>query len=178
MPYFRRLAKFGFTNAVFKTKFWIVNLADILKHPNFAKGGTVTTQTLIDAGLVRDTSRDLKILGSVTEEGVKVKLNVEASRVSDKAKKLIEGAGGSVKQSGTRRDRTRGIDRNTDDRTPKNWTKRLDRGGKGGSKPVAAEAADDAEPAKKKAAKPEGKSDGKGQPKPDAKPQGKPEKQG
>ncbi len=178
MPYFRRLAKFGFTNAVFKTKFWIVNLADILKHPNFAKGGTVTAQTLIDAGLVRDTSRDLKILGSVTEEGVKVKLNVEASRVSDKAKKLIEGAGGSVKQSGTRRDRTRGIDRNTDDRTPKNWTKRLDRGGKGGSKPVAAETAEETEPAKKKGAKPEGKAEGKGQPKPDAKPQGKPEKQG
>jgi len=172
MPFFRRMAKFGFTNAYFKTQFWIVNLADILKHPNFTKGGTVNAESLIAAGLVRDTSRDLKILGSVTEEGVKVKLTVEANRVSDGAKKLIEGAGGSVQQTGTRRDRTRGIDRNSDDRTPKNWTKRLDRGGKGGSKAKpAAEESESAEPAKKKGAKPEGK-------KADAKPQGKPEAQG
>ncbi len=168
MPYFRRLAKFGFTNAFFKTEFWIVNLADILKHPSFAKGGDVNAQTLIAAGLVRDTSRDLKILGAVTEEGVKVKLNVEASRVSDGAKKLIEGAGGSVKQTGTRRDRTRGIDRNSDDRTPKNWTKRLDRGGKGGTKAPKpdAEGSEPAETAKKKGGKPEAK-----------KTEGKPEKQ-
>jgi len=185
MPYFRRLAKFGFTNAVFKTKFWIVNLADILKHPSFSKGGAVNSDTLIAAGLVRDSSRDLKILGSVSEEGVKVKLTVEASRVSDKAKQLIEAAGGSVKQSGTRRDRTRGIDRNTEDRTPKNWTKRLDRGGKGGSKkkPDAEEApTEGVEPAGAKAAKggkSEAKSEGKGGPGKGEKPKSdKPEKQG
>lgn len=131
MPYFRRLAKFGFTNAVFKTKFWIVNLSDILAHPAFAKGGTVNLATLIKAGLVRDESRDLKILGQVSEEGVKVKLNIEANRVSDKAAELVTKAGGSVKQSGTRRDMVRGIDRNSEDRAPKNLTKKLERGGKG-----------------------------------------------
>ena len=41
------------------------------------------------------------------------------------ARKMIEGAGGSVEQSGTRRDRVRGIDRNADDQTPKNLTKKL-----------------------------------------------------
>lgn len=96
MPYFRRLAKFGFTNAVFKTKFSIVNLSDILAHPAFAKGGTVNLETLIKAGLVHNESRDLKILGQVSEEGVKVKLNIEANRVSDKAAELVTKAGGSV----------------------------------------------------------------------------------
>ena len=64
MPYFRRLAKFGFTNAAFRTHFWIVNLREIVAHPAFAKGGTVNLKSLQDAGLVRDDSRDLKILGA------------------------------------------------------------------------------------------------------------------
>lgn len=130
MPYFRRLAKFGFTNAAFKTEFWTVNLGDIVKHPMFAKGGDVNVESLIKAGLIRDTSRDLKILGHVSQEGVRVKLNVVASRVSAKAVKLVTDAGGSVNQTGTRRDKTRGVDPNAEDKTPKNWTKRLARGGK------------------------------------------------
>ena len=52
MPYFRRLAKFGFTNAQFKIEFWAVNLVDIVGHPMFAKGGDINTGTLIKAGLV------------------------------------------------------------------------------------------------------------------------------
>ena len=36
----------------------------------------------------------------------------------------IEGAGGSVKETGTRRDRVRGVDRNSDDRSPKNLKKK------------------------------------------------------
>lgn len=155
MPYFRRLPKFGFTNAAFKTEFWTVNLGDIVKHPMFAKGGDVNAETLIKAGLIRDTSRDLKILGHVSEEGVRVKLNVTASRVSAKGVKLVTDAGGSVNQTGTRRDKTRGVDPNSDDRTPKNWTKRLTRGGK---KAKPAEAGDDAKAdAKSEAAKPEAK---------------------
>lgn len=127
MPYFRRLPKFGFTNAAFRTEFWIVNLGDIVRHENFAKGGEVTLASLVKAGLVRDDSRDLKILGHVSEDGIRVKLNVTAARVSEKAKKLIEGAGGSVTQTGTRRDRVRGIDRNSEDQSPKNLTKKLKR---------------------------------------------------
>ena len=65
MPYFRRLPKFGFTNAPFKVKFWTVNLADIVGHEDFKKGGAVSAESLIKAGLVRDERRDLKILGSL-----------------------------------------------------------------------------------------------------------------
>lgn len=130
MPYFRRLAKFGFTNAPFRTHFWIVNLREIVAHPSFAKGGTVNIKSLQEAGLVRDDSRDLKILGAVGDEGLKVKLTVEAARVSDKAAQLITQAGGSVKQTGTRRDKVRGIDLTSEDRTPKNLTKKLKRSSK------------------------------------------------
>ena len=125
MPYFRRLPKFGFTNVRFKTRFWVVNLGKIVAHPDFASGGEVNAETLIDAGLIRDTSRDLKILGGIPEgESLKVTLSVKANRVTASARKMIEGTGGSVHESGTRRDRVRGIDRNSDDQTPKNLTKK------------------------------------------------------
>lgn len=134
MPYFRRMPKFGFSNVNFRTEFWIVNLRDIVAHPSFAKGGTVNAETLSRAGLVRDDSRDLKILGDLGEgKRLGVKLNVTASRLSASARKAIEEAGGTVTESGTRRDRVRGIDRNSEDRTPKNLTKKLKRG-KAGAK--------------------------------------------
>lgn len=127
MPFFRRMPKFGFTNAKFKTEFWIVNLGAIASHGDFKNGGEVSQETLIKAGLVRDASRDLKILGGLGEgdEKLGVKLNVTANRVTDSARKLITDAGGSVTEIGTRRDKVRGIDRNSDDRTPKNLTKKL-----------------------------------------------------
>lgn len=127
MPFFRRMPKFGFTNAKFKTQFWIVNLGAIVAHDDFKNGGDVNHETLIKAGLVRDTSRDLKILGGLGEgdEKLGVKLNVTANRVTDSARSLITDAGGSVTETGTRRDKVRGIDRNSDDRSPKNLTKKL-----------------------------------------------------
>jgi large subunit ribosomal protein L15 len=163
MPFFRRMAKFGFTNAKFRTEFWIVNLRDIVAHADFAKGGKVNAETLIKAGLVRDTSRNLKILGAVGDTGLKVKLDVEAERVSAPARALIEGAGGKVVESGTRHDRTRGIDRNSDDKSPKNLTKKLKRGSrKKAAEPeaevaAAGEAKGEAKPDAKGGAKSEGK---------------------
>lgn len=126
MPFFRRMPKMGFTNANFKTLFWVVNLRDLLAHDDFKKGGQVSLESLIKAGLVRDDSRDLKILGSLPdgESSLSVKFDMVANRVSDSARTLIEGAGGSVNETGTRRDRIRGVDRNSDDRTPKNQTKK------------------------------------------------------
>ena len=154
MRYFRRLAKFGFKNAEFKIEFWTVNIGDIVSHKDFASGGDVNIATLIKAGLVRDDSRDLKILGSLPKnsKGLKVKLNVVASRCSDSARKMITDAGGSVKETGTRRDVVRGIDRNSEDRSPKNLTKKLNRGGKKPEAPTA-EAEAPAEKGDKKPAK-------------------------
>jgi len=126
MPFFRRMPKFGFTNANFKTLFWTVNIGDIASHPDFKGGGEVNIDTMIKAGLVRDKSRNLKILGGLDDgQEFSVKLEVSTNRVTDSARKLITDAGGSVNETGTRRDRVRGIDRNSDDRTPKNLTKKL-----------------------------------------------------
>ena len=127
MPYFRRLAKYGFSNAQFTTRFWIVNLRSIIDHADFARGGDVTPESLIRAGLIRDASRDVKILGDLGDRTLGVKLNVTANRVSARARKTIEDAGGAVTETGTRRDRVRGVDRNSDDPTPKNLTKKLRR---------------------------------------------------
>lgn len=177
MPYFRRLRKFGFSNFNFTTRYWIVNLRSIVAHPMFAKGGDVNAQTLIQAGLIRDLSRDLKILGDLptgkdgkgekkgaeakSDTKLGVKLTVTASRVSAQAKALIEGSGGSVTETGTRRDKVRGIDRMSDDKSPKNLTKKLKRGGKKAA-PVADEPAEDSKDDKKKSkAKPADKPAGK-----------------
>jgi len=128
MPYFRRIPKRGFTNAQFSTEFWIVNLGDILGHADFKKGGEVNAERLVKAGLIRDTKRPLKVLGDVGEaKEIKAKITLEAHRVSKKARTLIEAAGGSVKEFGTRRDKVRGVDRNSGDKTPKNLTKKLRR---------------------------------------------------
>jgi len=139
MPYFRRMPKFGFSNVNFKTRFWIVNLGSIVSHPDFARGGAVNAETLVKAGLIRDTSRGVKVLGDLGEHTLTQKFTVEAARVSAAARKLIEGTGGSVNETGSRRDRVRGIDRNSGDPTPKNLTKKLRRGSK--PKPAKAEAA-------------------------------------
>jgi len=127
MPFFRRMPKFGFTNANFKIKFWTVNLESIIEHADFKSGGVVDQKSLIKAGLVRDESRGLKILGNLPDgvDSINVKLEVTANRLTAPARKLIEDAGGKVNELGTRRDRVRGIDRNSDDQTPKNLTKKL-----------------------------------------------------
>jgi len=127
MPFFRRLAKVGFSNVNFAMQFWTVNLGDLLAHPLFAKGGVVNAERLIEAGLIRDTKRPLKILGDMKRlegKGLTVKLNITAQRVSDTVRKAVVDAGGSVTETGTRRDNVRGIDRNSADRTPKNLTKK------------------------------------------------------
>src|ERR1043165_1630385 len=162
MPFFRRIPKFGFTNAAFKTRFWIVNIGAVARHPEFARGGEVNEERLIKAGLVRDTSRPLKVLGGIGDEGLKAAFTVTAERVSGTARKMIEGAGGRVTETGTRRDKTRGIDRNSDDKSPKNLTKKLTR-----SKPKKAAKAEEGGAEAKAEGKPkkgEGKPEGKPKP--------------
>jgi len=129
MPYFRRMPKFGFTNTNFRTLFWTVNLRDLLQAEAFKSGGKVDQASLIAAGLVRDDTRDVKILGAMPEgqDSVGVKFEIEVHRVTETVRKLVTDAGGSVNETGTRRDRVRGVDRNSEDRRPKNQTKKAKR---------------------------------------------------
>lgn len=142
MPYFRRIPKRGFSNFNYATEFWIVNIGDVVAHENFKKGGAVDAAALVKAGLIRDEKRPLKILGDLNKaEKLSVKLDVTAARVSKAARAHIEGAGGKVTETGTRRDRVRGVDRQSGDLTPKNLTKKLRRG-KAKKAPAAAPAAE------------------------------------
>ncbi|MHC4975718.1 MAG: 50S ribosomal protein L15 [Planctomycetota bacterium] len=128
MPYFRRIPKRGFTNANFTTTFRIVNLRAIVAHPDFANGGDVNAQTLEASGLVPHSTEPIKILGDLGEaDKLSIKLNVEVSRVTKSARKHIEDAGGTVTEKGSRRDKVRGIDRNTDSLEPTNLTKKRKR---------------------------------------------------
>jgi len=126
MPYFRRMPKRGFNNANYATRFRIVNLRDIVAHPDFASGGEITAEALTKAGLIQDNNQPLKVLGDLGDAtSLSAKLSITAERVTASARKHIEDAGGSVNELGSRRDKVRGIDRNSGDFTPSNLTKKL-----------------------------------------------------
>jgi len=86
MPLARRLPKFGFTNAKFKTTYEVVNLEQLEKF-----SGQVTPQSLKEAGLVGNSL--VKILGrGEAPKG----LSVKAHKFSNSAKTAIKEAGGKV----------------------------------------------------------------------------------
>ncbi len=91
MPIFRRMPKRGFTNAPFRRLFHVINVKQL--DARFDDGATVTRASLAEAGLIRDTSLPLKVLGEGT---LSKKLNVTAARFSATAKTKIEEAGGTV----------------------------------------------------------------------------------
>ncbi len=91
MPYFRRIAKRGFNNANFTTRYAVVNLADLDRQ--FENGATVDGEALAKAGLIRHAADPVKILG--TGELTK-KLTIKATKVSASALQKIESAGGSI----------------------------------------------------------------------------------
>lgn len=88
MPLQRRLPKRGFNNN-FKKVFDIVSLSQL---ESFESGQEVTTQTLVEAGIVK-AGRLAKILanGEITKP-----ITVKVEKVSGQARQLIEKAGGTV----------------------------------------------------------------------------------
>ncbi|MCB0420821.1 MAG: 50S ribosomal protein L15 [Bdellovibrionales bacterium] len=85
-PMARRLPKFGFTNAMFKTKYEIVNLSDLEKLD-----GEVSPDVLRKAGVVNKGLVKILANGKLTK-----KLNVKAHKFSGSAKSAIEAAGGTA----------------------------------------------------------------------------------
>lgn len=88
MPLQRRLPKRGFNN-IFRKEFTIVSLDQL---EAFEGGDVITTQALVEAGVVK-AGAAVKVLanGAITKA---VKVQVE--KTSGKAKELIEAAGGEV----------------------------------------------------------------------------------
>jgi len=95
MPLFRRLPKRGFSNAQFRTEYQVVNLASLAER--FDDGAKVTPLALEEAGLIRDASRPVKILGTGQ---IDKKLEVEAARFSATALAKITAAGGQARAVG------------------------------------------------------------------------------
>lgn len=89
MPLHRRLPKRGFSNAIFKKHWAIVNTGMLDK----LEGDTFTPETLMAAGIVKKLGDGLKVLanGELTR-----KINVSAHLFSKAAEEKIKAAGGTV----------------------------------------------------------------------------------
>tara|TARA_B100000003_G_C10876982_1_gene349608 strand:- start:115 stop:555 length:441 start_codon:yes stop_codon:yes gene_type:complete len=89
MPLARRLPRRGFNN-VFKEKFQIVNICDIVKIQKVSK---IDPIVLNKNGLIRSALKPVKILG---KGEIDIKISITASSFSETAKNKIENAGGTV----------------------------------------------------------------------------------
>ena len=90
LPLFRRLPKRGFSNAMFKTEYAVINLSDLNK---FEEGVVVTPELLKEMGLVKNQLDGIKVLGNGTLEH---KLTVKAHKFSKRALEEIEKLGGKA----------------------------------------------------------------------------------
>ena len=90
-PLFRRVAKRGFSNVLFKKHFSIVNIAAL--DARFDDGAEVNAQMLVKVGLIRDDKLPVKILG---QGDTKKKFVVTAACFSKSAQEKITQAGGSA----------------------------------------------------------------------------------
>jgi large subunit ribosomal protein L15 len=89
-PIYRRLPKRGFSNFDFESRYHVVNLSDLERFDN---GATVDAAALIEAGLVPDTRRPVKILG---DGAIGKRLTVVAAWYSRSAHEKITQAGGTA----------------------------------------------------------------------------------
>jgi len=87
MPLQRRLPKRGFTN-IFRKEYAVVNLRDLA-----ALSGTITPETMMEQGLVRNPKDGIKILG-VGE--LRSGIIVRAHKFSKSAMEKIQAAGGKA----------------------------------------------------------------------------------
>lgn len=91
MPLIRRVPKLkGFSNALFKTTYQVVNLDKLSEL--YPEGGEVTVEGLVAKGAVRK-NQPVKVLG--TGE-ITVAVQVSVNALSSSAKEKITAAGGTV----------------------------------------------------------------------------------
>ena len=90
LPLYRRLPKRGFSNAMFKKNYAVINVSDLNM---FDDGTTVTPELLKEMGIIKKQLSGIKVLGNGSLEK---KVNVRAHKFSDVAKEKIEAAGGKV----------------------------------------------------------------------------------
>ena len=89
MPLHRRLPKRGFSNAIFKKEYAIINVGALEK----LEGDTFTPESLVAAGVIKKLHDGLKILGSGE---LTRKISVQAHVYSKSALDKIQKLGGSA----------------------------------------------------------------------------------
>ena len=90
-PFLRRIPKFGFTNAMFKVSYQVVNLDQLAKLSD----ENITPEVLQNEGIVSlgPNSNPIKILGrGAIDKGIKVAVH----KCSKSARKAIESKGGQI----------------------------------------------------------------------------------
>ena len=90
LPLYRRLPKRGFSNAMFKKTYAVINVADL---NNFKEGTKVTPELLIEMGIIKKVLSGIKVLGNGE---LNKKLTVKANIFSKTALEKIEKAGGKA----------------------------------------------------------------------------------
>ena len=90
LPLYRRLPKRGFSNALFKKEYAVINVSDLNKFDN---NTTVTAELLVEMGIIKKTLSGIKVLGNGE---LTKKLTVKAHAFSKTAKDKIEAQGGKV----------------------------------------------------------------------------------
>lgn len=90
LPLYRRIPKRGFSNALFKKEYAVINLSDLNKFEN---GATVSPEILKEMGILKNQLAGVKVLGNGTLEK---KLVVKAHKFSNVAKEQIEKLGGKA----------------------------------------------------------------------------------
>ena len=92
-PALARIPKRGFNNANFRTTYQVVNLSDL---DAFEDGARVDAAALVEARLIRDASKPVKILGN---GDLTKKLTVAATKFSASAAQKIAAAGGATEEN-------------------------------------------------------------------------------
>ncbi len=130
MPLFRRLPKRGFVPYA-RGKFVPVNIGRLQAAVDAGRidaGKTITIETLVEAGIVRQAHDGMRLLG---DGELTAKLKIEAIHASKSALAAVEKAGGSVKV----------LKKDTPERVTKQREKTAAKKNKGKAKPAAQPAA-------------------------------------
>jgi len=92
LPLYRRLPKRGFSNAMFKKTYAVINVSDLNM---FEDGTEVTPELLFEMGIIKKQLSGIKVLGNGE---LTKKLTVRAHKFSNIAKEKIEAAGGKTEE--------------------------------------------------------------------------------
>ncbi len=90
LPLFRRLPKRGFSNAMFKKVYAVINVSDLDK---FEDGAVITPELLKEMGILKKQLAGVKVLGNGE---LTKKLTVKANKFSNTAIEKIEAKGGKA----------------------------------------------------------------------------------